>query len=96
VRASRDAFRRTALPLAAYYAVTLALPFANGAAQSDAFVEHALVVLSVPPVAVILACVVYTVVHALARACRTSEVTDVAPDSFRAVRRLSSTGPNSK
>jgi hypothetical protein len=69
VRASRDAFRRTALPLASYYAVTLALPLANGAAQSDAFVEHALIVLSVPPVAIILACTGYTVVHALAGTC---------------------------
>ena len=52
------AFRRTALPLASYYAVTLALPLVNGAAQSDAFMEHALVVLVVPPVAIILACTV--------------------------------------
>src|SRR5687767_15904891 len=62
------AFRRTAVPLASYYAVTLALPLANGAAQSGAFVEHALVVLVVPPVAIILACAVYTVAHALVRA----------------------------
>jgi hypothetical protein len=38
----------------------------NGTAQSDAFMEHALVVLVVPPIALILACVVYTVAHALA------------------------------
>lgn len=57
------AFRRTALPLAAYYAVTLAVPLANGAAQSGAFVEHALTVLLVPPVAITLAC---TVQHGLA------------------------------
>jgi hypothetical protein len=38
----------------------------NGTAQSDAFMEHALVVLVVPPIAIILACVVYTVAHALA------------------------------
>jgi hypothetical protein len=61
VRTCRDASRRTALPLASYYTVTLALPLANGAARSDAFMEHALVVLVVPPVAIILACVVYTV-----------------------------------
>src|SRR5919106_3449343 len=60
------AFRRAALPLASYYAVTLALPLANGAAQSGAFVEHALVVLVVPPVAIILACAVHTVALALA------------------------------
>jgi hypothetical protein len=37
-----QAFRRTALPLASHYAVTLALPLVNRAAQSGAFVEHAL------------------------------------------------------
>jgi hypothetical protein len=57
------AFRRTALPLASYYAITLAVPLANGAAQSGAFVEHAMTVLLGPPVAIILAC---TVQHALA------------------------------
>jgi hypothetical protein len=70
VRAARAAFRRTAPPLASYYAVTLALPLANGAAQSGAFVKHALVVLVVPPIAIILACTVYRVAHALVRACR--------------------------
>jgi len=64
------AFRRTALPLASYYAVTLAVPLANGAAQSGAFVEHALAVRGVPPVAIILACTVHTIAHALASACR--------------------------
>jgi len=57
------AFRRTALPLASYYAVTLAVPLANGAAQSGAFVEHALAVLVVPPVAIILACAVHALIH---------------------------------
>lgn len=56
------AFRRTALPLSAYYAVTLALPLANGAARSGAaFVDHALVVLVIPPAIIVLACVVHTV-----------------------------------
>jgi hypothetical protein len=51
------AFRRTALPLAAYYAITLALPLANGAARSGvAFIAHALVVLVVPPAIIMLAC----------------------------------------
>jgi hypothetical protein len=51
------AFRRTALPLAAYYAVTLALPLANGAAASGAaFVRHALVVLAVPPILIVAGC----------------------------------------
>ena len=61
----RRAFRRTALPLVSYYAVTLAVPLANGAAQSGAFVEHALVVLVVPPVAIMLACAVHTIVRIL-------------------------------
>lgn len=63
-------FRRTALPMASYYAVTLALPLANGAASSGGFVEHALFVLVVPPVGIVLACAGYTVAHALAGACR--------------------------
>lgn len=63
------AFRRTALPLAAYYAVTLAIPLANGAAQAGrAFVYHALVVLVVPPIAIVVACVVHAIAHAAA--CR--------------------------
>ena len=56
-------FRRTALPLAAYYAVTLAVPLANGAAQSGAFAEHALIVLVVPPVAIVLACGVRAIAY---------------------------------
>jgi hypothetical protein len=69
VRSARvaHAFRRVALPLASYYAVTLALPLANGAAPSGAFMEHALVVLVVPPIAIILGCAVHTIAHALAR-----------------------------
>ena len=50
-------FRRAALPLGSYYVVTLALPIANGAAQSGpAFVDHALVVLVVPPLLIAVAC----------------------------------------
>jgi hypothetical protein len=53
------AFRRAAVPLVAYYAVTVALPVANGAARSGArFVDHALIVLVVPPVMIVLACAV--------------------------------------
>jgi len=56
-----NAFRRTALPLLSYYALTLAVPLANGAALSDpAFVRHAIVVLVVPPFSIILACAVYS------------------------------------
>lgn len=55
-RLDRAAFRRTALPLVSYYAVTLGLPLAHGAAQSGArFVSHALVVLVVPPAVIALA-----------------------------------------
>lgn len=60
-------FRRTALPLASYHAVTLALPIANGAAASGAFLEHALVVLFVPPVAILLVCGVCSTAHACGR-----------------------------
>jgi hypothetical protein len=59
-----------ALPLASYYTTTLALPLANGAAQSGAFFGHALVVLIVPPVVIVLACTVPPIAHALVRACR--------------------------
>jgi hypothetical protein len=51
------AFRRTAVPLAAYYTVTLAAPLANGAARSGAvFVDHALIVLVIPPALIVVAC----------------------------------------
>jgi len=59
------AFRRVALPLASYYAVTLALPLANGAAPSGAFMGHALVVLVVPPIAIILGCAVHAMANQL-------------------------------
>jgi exosortase K len=46
---------RPAVPLAFYYAVTLGVPLANGAASSGAtFVEHALIVLAVPVAAVVM------------------------------------------
>jgi hypothetical protein len=62
------AFRRLALPLASYYAVTLGLPLANGAARGgDTFVEHALVVFLVPPTAIVLACAVHTMLRSLNR-----------------------------
>jgi hypothetical protein len=49
------AFRRMLLPLTAYYAVTVAMPLANGAAQSGAtFWQHTLPVLIVPPLIVVL------------------------------------------
>ena len=63
------AFRRTALPLLSYYALTLAVPFANGAAQSDttAFLRHAIVVLVVPPVAIMLVSAVHSTLRRLCR-----------------------------
>jgi hypothetical protein len=60
------AFRRTALPLGSYYSITLAVPLANGAARSGAaFMEHALVVLLVPPIVILIACAVHTAVRAV-------------------------------
>ena len=60
------AFHRAAPPLAWYYAVTLGLPLANGAAQARAaFVEHALVVLVLPPMLIVLACVTREIASAL-------------------------------
>jgi hypothetical protein len=67
------AFRRMALPLGSYYAVTLALPLANGAASSGAFMEHAVVVLVVPVIAIILGSAVHAIAHALARLGKTNE-----------------------
>lgn len=61
------AFRRTALPLAAYYAVTLVVPLANGGARSGApFLDHALVVLVIPPVVIMLWCAVHKTSHVVA------------------------------
>jgi hypothetical protein len=65
------AFRRAALPLAWYYAVTLALPLANGAARDGAaFVNHALIVLVVPPLLIVLVCAIHRAAQVLASACR--------------------------
>lgn len=50
------ALRRLALPLAWYYAVTLAIPLANGAVEAGmVFVWHALLVLVVPPLLIVVA-----------------------------------------
>jgi hypothetical protein len=65
------AFRRIALPLASYYVVTLAVPLANGAARSGAFLEHVLVVLVVPPVGIIVACAVHAIGRAYINPLRT-------------------------
>ena len=60
------AFRRWALPLACYYVVTLVIPLAHGPAESGTFVRHALVVLVVPPIAIVLACAARAIAHELA------------------------------
>jgi hypothetical protein len=60
------AFRRAAAPLAWYYALTLAVPLANGAAQAGAvFVRHALVVVVLPPLLIVLACAVRDIARAI-------------------------------
>ena len=67
------AFGRTALPLVAYYGVTLALPLLNGAGRSGAaFVQHAVIVLAVPPILVMLICAVHSMVRVAARFARPS------------------------
>ena len=64
-----QAFRRAAPPLAWYYAVTLALPLANGAAQAGVpFAEHALVVLALPPVLIVFACTIREMPRAIVNA----------------------------
>lgn len=56
--------RSWAFPLGCYYAVTLAVPFVNGAARRDAaFARHALIVLAVPLLMI-----------AIAGACKASTV----------------------
>ena len=62
------AFGRTAMPLAAYYGVTLALPLANGAGRSGtAFVQHAVIVLAVPPMLVLLICAIHAIAEGATR-----------------------------
>jgi hypothetical protein len=63
------ALRHAAVPLAAYYAVTVALPLANGAASAGArFAVHAVIVLVVPPAAIVLVCGCYGIARACLRA----------------------------
>jgi hypothetical protein len=51
----RNAFRRAAIPLAWYYAITIGVPLANGASAGAAFVKHTLVVLAVPLLLILIA-----------------------------------------
>ena len=60
------AFRYLWPPLAWYYAVTLAIPLANGAASAGAaFVQHAVVVLTVPVVLIVIGCAAHQTVRRL-------------------------------
>jgi hypothetical protein len=52
----KHAFRRAAVPLAWYYAITIGLPLANGAsARGVPFVKHTIVVLAVPLLLILVA-----------------------------------------
>ena len=63
-----QAFRRAAHPLGWYYVITLVLPLANGAAGAGtAFLEHAAVVLVLPPLLIVLACAMRDTARALRR-----------------------------
>lgn len=65
------AFRRAALPLGAYYGVTIALPLANGAAESGVtFVKHAIAVVVAPLLLIALAYALRRAAHVLGRAGR--------------------------
>jgi exosortase K len=72
-RVNGGGFRHLALPLACYYAITLAVPLANGAAQAgDAFLMHALVVLLVP---LVLIGVVYAMLRIAQRVTAAVQLT---------------------
>ena len=62
--------RRTALPLAAYYGVTLAIPIINGAQLSGAFLDHATTVVLVPLAAIALSCAVQFAARVLVKPSR--------------------------
>ncbi len=67
------ALRRLALPLAWYYAVTLAIPLANGAWQTGmVFAWHALVVLVVPPFLIVVARGTREMARAITEGCHRS------------------------
>ncbi len=65
------AYRHAAIPLTAYYTVTVAMPVANGAARSGtAFVDHALVVLVIPLVLVGVCAAIRTIWTRAVSACQ--------------------------
>ena len=47
-------FKRSAVPLACYYGITIFQPVVNGAAAGAAFAGHAAVVVVVPPTLLVL------------------------------------------
>lgn len=53
----RNAFRRAAVPLAWYYAITIGVPLANGASWRAPFARHVIVVIAVPLLLILIACV---------------------------------------
>ena len=63
----KNALLHLRIPLAFYYGVTLGLPLANGAA-GRAFLGHAVVVLTVPPVLIALFCAVRSGIYVCRRA----------------------------
>jgi len=83
-----SAFRRAALPLGCYYTVTVLMPLANGAAQSGvAFLDHAVVVLIVPPVLILAYCVVDAAVRTVASTWRRRQAQYVSVRSCSFTRR---------
>jgi hypothetical protein len=48
IGAAGRAFRRAAVPLFWYYALTIAVPVANGSAAASGFVPHAAIVVTLP------------------------------------------------
>jgi hypothetical protein len=73
---------RWSLPLACYYAVTLVVPVANGAArQGVVFASHALIVLVFPLLLMVIACALGTFAEMCRRAATSSGRDASAPRS---------------
>jgi hypothetical protein len=65
-RAIARGCRRAAIPLTAYYFVTLGLPLANGAAgRSALFVPHASLVIAVPLCLIVGSCALSAIMRAV-------------------------------
>jgi len=64
------AFRRAALPLFWYYALTIGVPIANGSAGGEGFVMHAALVLTLPLLLVAAAGATRRAIAAIAMDCR--------------------------